>query len=732
MRARVLVPFLVAASCAALADFGDGFGGLGDNGGFDGATGLGEAARAVAPSGPPSPTFDLVAGSTTPNDLSDSLVVNGTPLTLVLACDAQGVSGTSWACRDSGGPVTLAEAGTGGAPTSSPLTPFEPLDSAERMVNYAASGRRHDAPTTAVADLTTDDLAVEYVGRTGASGAVLFGKGIAGVAGWEVSQSGTNSVRLFLRTASTSASVTTPTNATTASHQHSIIFVDRSEASTNGSVAYMNGAGGTGVDLSARSGSLSNASTFAVGAVPGGAANVASVATIRIWRCAGCFAGGATNPTQWAPIARERAARAFGLAPTIAAGTAAPSTMTRAATAFVDVFNTTTRHLYLVGQAAPRTARRTHSNGTVVVGHLSEPSVSNLALQSQTLGTTWTAITTGDNVLADAFAGADLTLTGDNVDGDNTAPAEHGLRQAITLTAATHTFSAWARSGSQTRVALRNQTIANGAAWFDLTTCTSGTCTIGESCAAAVGTVQAGVTRASAERWPIDTSGDGVADVNLCRVAITYTGTAAPNNHDLLCAPADNTLTYLDGDAAADCGFWGVRVEAFPTATSYVATTTVAGSRNADDFRFDGASHYTGTPSTMDVGVLCPSFDTAAASTFISVGTGTTNYARLGIDAAADRGFGEATVTTQQWNIIAGSGDVSNGVATSLRQTMATNAIEAFVGGSSIGTDTSATLPTVASSFIYLGSTGSTAAASACLLSRVRLWSSSVTPGAAP
>lgn len=681
--------------------------------------------------GPPNPTFDLVAGSTTPNDLSDSLVVNGTPLTLVLACDAQGVSGTSWACRDSGGPVTLAEAGTGGAPTSSPLTPFEPLDSAERMVNYAASGRRHDAPTAAVADLTTDDLAVEYVGRTGASGAVLFGKGLTGVAGWEVSQSGTNSVRLFLRTASTSASVTTPTNATTASHQHAIIFVDRSEASTNGSVGYMNGAGGTGVDLSARSGSLSNASTFAVGAVPGGAANVASVATIRIWRCAGCFAGGATNPTQWAPIARERAARAFGLAPTIAAGTAAPSTMTRAATAFVDVVNGTTRHLYLVGQAAPRTARRTHG-GTAVIGHMSEPSVSNLALQSQTLGTTWTPITVGDNVLADQFAGADLTQTGDNVDGDNTAPAEHGLRQAITLTAATHTYSVWARAGSQGFVALRNNTIANGAAWFNLTTCTSGTCVIGESCAAAVGTVQAGVTRASAERWPIDTSGDGVADVNLCRVAITYTGTAALNDHDLLCAPADNTLAYLDGDAAADCGFWGARVEAFPTPTSYVATTTVAGSRNADDFRFDGANHYTGSPSTMDVAVLCPSFDTAATSTFISVGTGTTNYARLGLDATNDRGFGEATVTTQQWSIIAGSGDVSDGVAHTLRQTMATNAIEAFVDGVSIGTDTSATLPTVASSFVYLGSTGSTAAASACLLSRVRLWSSSITPAVVP
>ena len=163
-------------------------------------------------------------------------------------------------------------------------------------------------------------------------------------------------------------------------------------------------------------------------------------------------------------------------------------------------------------------------------------------------------------------------------------------------------------------------------------------------------------------------------------------------------------------------------------ATSYLATTTASVARNADDVRFDGASHYTGSPSTMDVNVLCRNFDTGAASTFVSVGTGTANYARLGIDATNDRGFGEATVTTQQWNIIAASGDISDGVSQSLRQTMATNNVQAYVDGVSIGTDTSATLPTVASSFIYLGTAGSTASAAGCLINRARLWSSLVAP----
>lgn len=727
MRARLLVPFLLAASCAALAGIGDGFG-LGDNGGFDAPEAV-DGARVAGPP-PPAPTFDLQAGATGPNDLSDSLVVNGTSMTLVLACDAQGVSGTTWTCRDGSGNVVLSEAGTGTSPSSIINTPFHAHDTAERGELYVTGGKRHDAASSTVGDLTTDDLVIEYVGKQGASNSVILDKGLGGTDGWRFSQSGTSSLSFSLRTASTTTAFSGPSGHV-ASFLHGLAFVDRSEASTNGGILYVNGAAGTGADVSARSGTLTNASTLAVGGASAGTANNATVISLHVWRCAACFAGGATNPAQWAPIARARAAVAWGIDPTTAAGTRGPTTLTRATTGNVDVVDGNVRHLYMTGNGAPRVARRTHSAGTVVAGLMSEPAVSNIMLQSETLGTTWTAITVGDNVLANAFAGADLTTSGDDVDGNNSS-AEHGLRQSVTVTAATHTFSAWARSGSQTRVALRNATIANGAAWFNVATCTSSSCTVGEDCASAVGTVQAGVLQARAQRWPIDSTGDGVADVNLCRVSITYTGTAAAHNHDLLCAPSDANLTYTDADATADCGFWGVRLEAFPMMTSYLATTTGATARNADDVRFDGASHYTGSPSTLDTVVLCPPHNTETTTTFASVGTGTTNYARLGVDATNDRGFAEATVTTQQWNIIASSGDVTDGVSHRLRQTMATNDVQAYVDGVSIGTDTSATLPTVASSFLYLGTTGSTAAASGCLLSRVRLWSSAVTPAVVP
>jgi hypothetical protein len=722
----VVLALLLVASVAALAGIGDGFGGIGDNGGFAGAAGLGQPKRPGAAL--PSPTFDLIAGATTPNDLSDSLTVNSTSMTLVLACDAQGISGTSWTCRNSSGNITLSEAGTGSSPSTTTLSPFHSHDAAERQTTYGTTQKRHDAASSTVADLTTDDFAVEYVGKLSAtSGAVVIDKGLAGTDGWRLAQSTTAAMQLQLRTASVTASVVGATGQTSA-WTHFLAFVDRSEVSTNGALAYGNGAPGTGVDFSARSATATNASTLAIGAASASSSNATTVSSIRVWRCSACFAGGATNPTQWAPIARQRAATAFGVAPNIAAGTAAPTALTRATTGHVDVVDGSTRQLYLTGNAAPRVARRTYSGGTVVAGYMNEPAVSNIALQSQTLGTTWAAITAGDNVLADAWAGADLTTTGDNIDGANSA-AEHGLRQSITLTAASHTFSAWAKAGSQSLVALRNATIANGTAWFDLSACAA--CTIGENCAAAVKTTQAGVLRASADRWPVDTTGDGVADVSLCRVSITYTGTVAAHNHDLLCAPSDGVTSYTDADATADCGFWGVRVEAFPVATSYLATTTAATARNADDVRFDGASHYTGSPSTMNVAVLCPTHDTDTARVFASVGTSGTSYSGMRV-AGTDFAEGIGVVTSTQWQITAASGDVSDGVLHNLRQTTETNNVQAYFDGTSIGTDTVATLPPAASSFLYLGTQAGTATQTGCLLSRVRLWSSLVTPAVVP
>lgn len=675
------------------------------------------------------PTFDLVAGSTTPNDLPDTLTVNSIAMTLVLACDAQGVSGTNWSCRGPSGAVTLAEAGTGSSPTNVTATPFHPFDSAERGARCTgATAKRYEG--SASLGIGTDDFVVEYIGTSGNSSnnTILGDKNDSALTGPGIKlRTGSTTASLLLADGTTLATISGPasslpnTSAGPPTVGHFMVFVDRSENSTNGGLAYGNGAQGGGVNPSAVSGSISGAGNFSVCEEPDGGEEVtgATVYALRVWKCTACMAGGATDATQSLAIARERTTLAFGVRPTLAVGSITPTSVARASTAYTDFIDGTTRSIFNFGTNAPRTARRS-SAGTNSAGYLAEPQTTNLALQSETLGTTWTAIDVGDNVLANAYAGADLATTGDNIDGDNTGASEHGLRQAITLTAATYTLSAWFKPGPKTWGALRVNTIANTVASFDGTACAACDITQGD-CGAAVGTVGAGVSQARAVRYPVDTSGDGVADVELCRISITYTGTVAAHDHDLLCAAGDATFSYTDSDALADCGFWGVEVEAYPTMTSYQATTTTSVTRSADVLSFDGVNNAS-TSGTVAVSMLCPNFNVSTTSK-LGLRVDANNFQDLNIDATNDRPGGESTVGgVAQYAIVGSSGDVADGALHETRLTYSVNDVELFYDGVSVGTDVSATmLSTLTGSTLGIGHLNSLLQ-SGCAHVRTRAW----------
>lgn len=718
---RALVAFILVVTVEARAQYilGDEAWAMGTDQGFFRPPVTGPAL--------PTPTFDLVAGTTTPNDLSDSLTVNSTSMTLTASCMPTDLSGTDLVCRTSSGTVTFAETGTGASPAFTTQTPAHAFDAAEGAIRYDSSGKRHATASNTTLWANGDDVVIEVLVKQGtANNRAILG-----------TQTSTTSAGVAITTTVSAATLRVSDGTTQASAAqtqfssggffHALAFIDDD---TNVGICVNGQACTTSTTITSVGDWTGPVAETAIGTFAQGSTTFGSdIVAVRVWTCSACLAG-ATNATEFASLARSRMATAFGVSPTIAAGDPSPTTLTRATDGMIDVVDGNVRHLYLASRAVPRVARRTYSSGTAVAGYLSEPAVSNIALQSQTLGTTWTAITVGDNVLANTFAGADLTTTGDDVDGNNSS-AVHGLRQNITVTATSYTFSAWARAGSQSWVALRNNTIANGAAWFDLTTCTSSSCVVGEDCASAIGTTQAGVSRASAERYPLDTDGDGTADENLCRVSITYTGTAASHAHDLLCAPSDGNLTYTDADTAADCGFWGVRVEAYPTATSYLATTTASVARNADDVRFDGASHYTGSPSTMDVKLLCPNYNVGASGIAFSAGTNTNNVASIGVDVGDGARSSGVETGAVQWTIT-GSTDIADGVLHSVRQTLETDNVEAFSDGVSIGTDTLAVIPSATSSFVYVGSSAGAAGTPACLVTRARLWSSLVTPAVVP
>lgn len=687
---------------------------------------------------PTIPTFELVAGATSPNNLPDTLTMGGTAMDLVLSLNGADVNGATAAARNQAGALTLTEAGAGASPAQTTLSPFHGWDSTERGMLITTGGKRYATPAAATLDITTEDFVVEFVSTTLASGGVIIDKSLASTDGWKVVEVGGATVRLSLRTASVTTNVdATSSGSSTSTSKHFIFFVDRDEATTNGAIAYQDGSPGSGVNMSARAASMANAVVGAIGANSGGAGTAQNTAAIRVWKCPAatpqCMPGGASNPTAWAPIARERAAVAFGLSPTIANGSKSPTTLTRNSTAFTDIIDGTTRAIWSMGTHAPRVARR-GAGGVAVVGYLSEPQTSNIWLQSEALSTSVndTFIDVGDNVLANAYVGPNRALTGDSIDGDNTGASEHGVRQAVTLTATTYTLSAWAKAGTQSVVALRDNTVANAHAFFNLTTCAA--CAhLDGNCAAAVGTTGAGVSQAWAQPWHVDADGDGTADTELCRIAIAFTGTVASHSLDVLCAASDGVLTYTDADAAADCGFTGVETEAFPMPTSYQVTTTAASTRTADDLRFSGASHYTGSPSTMDVSFLCPPLDAIAVgpNLVFSVGVAGTDYASLSIAAAGDVASFFGRVSTTQWSA-SGASDIADGAVHSLRQTMVTDDVNMYADAAFVAQDTLASVPTVASSNVGVGVSATGGNSFGCLLSRARLWSSIQTPAAVP
>jgi hypothetical protein len=674
------------------------------------------------------PTFDLTFGGTSPNDLSDSLTVAGTPMDLVFSCYATDISGTNMNCRDASTGIVFAEFGSGSSPTVTAFDhPWSALDTAERIVKIQNSGKFY-ANSNENLWANGDDVVIEVLIRQGATtnAAVLGNATGVGTKGVLLTTT-TTQATLRVGDGTTNLSQASGNAGNTNAWAHIMGWIDDSAnfgVCLNGTCSSNTSIGTVG-DWSA------GGTDFALGTSSDGSASYGGTPALffRAWKKAGGGAlSGASNSTDIQTIQLDRMATIFGVRAPLAAGTVAPTTIARASAASVDQIDSThgLRSLYRLGYRAPRIQK---SNGHNV--YRSEPQSTNLITKSTDLTTTWTAITVGDATDDDSLTGVERigTTAGDSVEGNN-SDAEHGFSQSVTLTAATHTFSVFAATGTESFAVLRTG-IANTTTFFDLDACA--VCNVGSECSSAIGTTGSAVLATRALRYPIDTNDDGTSDVEWCRISITYTGTAASHAHDLLCASADNDLTYNDADTSADCYFYGAQVEAKPIATTFIFTNASTVSRVADDLRYSGTSHYTGSPATLDVEATCPnSLNVETDSTFASVGTGSANFGAVGIAATDDRPRSNGTVTSTQWNIAASSGDVTDGSEHNHRVVMITNDVEAFFNTTSTGTDVSATMPTSASSFLYLGSNGSTAANTMCNIYRVRLWSVEATPTVAP
>lgn len=659
------------------------------------------------------PAFQLQPGSTTPNDLPDALTVAAAPMTLVLACDAQGLTpATSWACRDVNGAVALPIQEGGATPTLTTSTPFHALDSTERMVQTV--GGDYYATTAGNVLVTNgDDVVIEIViARQGSSNRAWAGNATTstvstGVAGLVLSELSGNYTLRINDGGATPVSATR-TGSPVGAFDHLVGWVD--DDASIGLCA--NGSCSAAASIAALGSWAPTGDQWALLAADGGSgAGVGGgMVSFRMWKCSGCL--GASVATDVAAVSRERTATSFGVAPLLAAGDDAPTAMTRASPAFVATDDVGVTSLFYFGNNAPRVAARGSTRGFV-----SEPQVTNILLQSQTFGTTWTQ--TSATVGADVEVAPDGTTTADSLVG-LAATTQHRFNQTVSVTAATYTFAVYAKAGAgagnDSITLLSDATVDNGAC-FNLSTC------------AAIG--------AYSGSTPIAIVGESLNNNGWCRFWMTYTGAAESQSMQIYANDTASCTTFADlsytGDGVTpDVYLWGAELEAFPTKTSYTPTTTVSVTRSADDVRFDAAGHYAGSPTTLHVGSLCPSFDVATTSTLTSVGTSNVNYLGARIDATADRP--NASVITSggnSANVTSASGDVTDGSAHSIRIAGATNDVEMYFDGVSFGTDTLVDFP-AGSASIFLGTRAGTAEQPACLITNLRLWPRDVTPTEAP
>jgi len=212
-------------------------------------------------------------------------------------------------------------------------------------------------------------------------------------------------------------------------------------------------------------------------------------------------------------------------------------------------------------------------------GLLVEPEATNICLQSEDFGTTWSK----DRIVATSWlnqeTAPDGNTTADKLIQESGETIAGYVLQSITLASAVYTFSVFAKKGTREVINLRtNATGSDLDAWFDTN-------------AGTVGTVDAGLT-GKIEEYPN----------GWYRCSITYTALAGSRSHWIYNTDTDNTVTVAD-----DGGYqyvWGAQVETGPIATSYIPTTTGNVTRNADDITLGSASSLIGqTEGTLYVEV---------------------------------------------------------------------------------------------------------------------------------
>lgn len=201
------------------------------------------------------------------------------------------------------------------------------------------------------------------------------------------------------------------------------------------------------------------------------------------------------------------------------------------------------------------------------LGLLIEESRTNLILQSEDLDTTWSE--TRATLSLNSVVAPNGALTADRLIA-STDNNTHFSSQTFTGTAASHTFTVYAKASGLNHVALRlfNGTSQVGLAYYNLSTGATGTVTAGTAAITSVGN-------------------------GYYRCSLTATLAASAScTADIQLANADNTNSFI-GNAFDGVTLWGTQVELGAFATSYIPTVASQVTRAADAASMTGTNFST-------------------------------------------------------------------------------------------------------------------------------------------
>lgn len=317
----------------------------------------------------------------------------------------------------------------------------------------------------------------------------------------------------------------------------------------------------------------------------------------------------------------------------------------------------------LIQSAAINQARFEHDPVTLASrGLLIEESRTNLILQSEDFGTSWSAV--NSTVSANATTSPNGLVTADKLIVNLLSVAGR-LSQNTTLTGS-HTFSAFLKA-SEWSWAFITPSAAVGGVWFNLS---NGT----------IGTQQSGCVGS------IVSYGNG-----WYRCSVTLTGTGVASTTRITPTNADNANTA--GDGTSGIFAWGAQLEAAAFSTSYIPTTTASVVRSVDLCSISG-SNFTGFWN-QSAGTLVEAFEASpnTNTTYVSASNGNIvqNSVHLDNDTGLMRAVyysGSSLVATLDLGSVGTVGTV-NTIATAY----SVNDFAASRNGGTVVTDTSGAVP---------------------------------------